>query len=449
MGYKTIAKIRKRKFNKQNVKTLPETPGIYIFRNIDFSLIYIGKANNLKRRVGSYLNLNLATKTSQMVNEVCSFSIIQVGSELEALLLEAHLIRKFQPKYNISLRDDKHALYIKITNEKYPRVQTARKIDEKDKSLLFVGPFPSSAAVYGVLNLLRKIIPFAHHKAGKRGCLYSQIGLCNPCPSDIEKLSNESQKKILRAKYRKNIRLIKKVLMGQLASVRNSLKKEMKKKSASEKFEEATVLRNQIQKLDYITQPITPIKNFLKNPNFIEDIRDEELKQLRNLLAKYVPINKSLRRIECYDVAHISGKFPTASMITFINAEAEKKFYRNFRIKQKKGASDTDSLTEVAKRRIKYLKLWGKPDLIIVDGGKGQVSSFTKTFASENIVIVGIAKRTESLIIPVESNGKKFVQIRLSRGPVLFLVQRLRDEAHRFARRYHHKLLSKNLINEA
>lgn len=481
------------KFIKRNIKKLPEGPGVYVFHkknnlpitafkrttgskpvgelNADMSfssggcsakggtgdpasrggedVIYVGKANNLRRRVGSYLSVNLAAKTSQMVSDVDTFSTIQVGSELEALLLEAHLVKKFQPKYNISLKDDKHALYIKITNEKYPRVQTARKVEEQGKNILFIGPFPSSQSVYEVLKLLRKIFPFAHHSIGKRVCLYAQIGLCSPCPSNIEKLADENEKKILRAKYRKNIRLIKKVLAGQLAYVRNSLEKDMKQKAAKQEFEKAIIVRNQIQKLDYITQPITPIKNFLKNPNLIEDIRDEEVRQLKKLLAEQIFVPKVLRRIECYDVAHISGKFPTASMVTFINAQPEKKFYRHFKIRQKRGASDTDSLSEVAKRRRKYLKSWGRPDLIIVDGGKGQVSSFTKTFASENIAVVGIAKRTESLIIPVAGDGKKYKQIRLLRGPALFLVQRLRDESHRFARKYHHKLLNKNLITKA
>ena len=150
-----------------------------------------------------------------------------------------------------------------------------------------------------------------------------------------------------------------------------------------------------------------------------------------------------IRRIECYDVAHLQGSEPTASMVTFVDGEPEKNLYRQFKIRQKKGNDDVASLKEVAQRRLKHLSDWGVPDLIIVDGGKGQVGVFHEIFQEHNIPVVGLAKRFESVVIPRED---EFIVRKVPKGNALNLVKRLRDEAHRFARRYHHKLLTKMLI---
>ena len=171
--------LRKKLINKGQVSLLPETPGVYIFWNKKRKAVYVGKANNLKRRVSSYLTTKLSKKTSKMIKEADKFSFVRVNSELEALLLEASLVKKNQPKYNFVLRDDKHPLYIKITREKYPRVLTARKIEENlsagGKNIAFFGPFPSSTNVKCVLRILRKILPFSDHKLGKRECLYNNL----------------------------------------------------------------------------------------------------------------------------------------------------------------------------------------------------------------------------------------------------------------------------------
>lgn len=439
-------KINRKVFNKENAKGLPQTPGVYIFWNKS-TPIYVGKAINLKRRVGSYLNINLNPKTKRMVKEASEFSTVKVNSDLEAMLLEARLVYKHQPKYNISLKDDKNPLYIVITKEKYPRVVTARKRDETIKNILFIGPFPSSRNVRIVLKLIRKIIPYSDHKLGKRGCIYSQIGLCNPCPNDIESIINHKERSFIQKEYKNNIRLLKMFFLGKLKSVRNELVKEMNILSKNEKYEKAKIINEQITNLDYITQPITPTSSFIKNPNLASEIREVEKISLHKIIAPYFTLLKNIKRIECYDIAHISGTFTTSSMVTFIDGEPDKKLYRHFRIRQKKGSSDTDSLREVAQRRERHLENWGKPDLIIVDGGKGQVSVFDRVFNKYSIPVVGIAKSTESLIVPIVEDEKKgFKQFKLKRGPSLFLIQRLRNESHRFARRYHHKLVSKDLF---
>lgn len=437
-----LNKVKKNKLTKKVVKDFPENPGVYIFWRKDDPL-YIGKAINLKKRVYSYLSANLAPKTKNMIKEAGFVSYIEVTSELESLLLEAKLIKRQKPRYNTEHKDDKHPLYIKITNEDYPRVLTARKKDEKGKNKAFFGPFPSSRNVRSVLKTLRKIFPYATHTPGKRGCIYNQIGLCDPCPSVIEKENDSKVKKQLEKEYKDNIRQLKGVLSGRIKFIRNAMEKKMKKLSKQKNFEKAAELRDKIEKLDYITQPIIPIDRFVENPNLAIDIREDEIKKLNGLLKKHIKVSDKLTRIECYDVSHISGVHPTASMVTFINGEPDKSFYRHFKINQKKGADDVASMREVAKRRQKHLANWGTPDLIIVDGGKTQVNAFLDIFTDQEIPMVGIAKRKESLVIP---NDGGFREVKLPEGPAKNLVQRLRDEAHRFARRYHHKLLKKSLI---
>src|SRR4030066_505862 len=214
-----------RKIN--SVKNFPQTPGVYVFWEKE-TPIYIGKAINIKKRVLSYFSHNLIGKTLLMVNTAEQISFIRVDNELEALLLEAKLVNKYKPKFNVELKDDKNPLYIKISNEKYPRVLVARKIDKSEKDLSFLGPFPSSTKVKEVLYLLRRIFPYSTHKIGKRACLYNQINLCKPCPNYIESLKDEKLKKQLLKEYKYNINSIKGILAGRIKYVRKSLEKGMR-----------------------------------------------------------------------------------------------------------------------------------------------------------------------------------------------------------------------------
>jgi excinuclease ABC subunit C len=417
-----LSKIRKIEISKESFNKIPETFGIYIFWKKNFP-IYIGKSVNLKNRLNSYLSLKLGPKTNEMIKESEFVSFIKVFSELESLLLESNLIHKFKPKFNIISKDDKHALYIKITKDKYPQVLTSRK--EGD-----FGPFPSSRNVKLILKLVRKIFPFSEHKIGKKPCLYSHIGLCNPCPNTIESIKNEVEKDILTKKYKNNIKNIKLILSRKFNLLRKVLDKKMINFSKEERFEEASCVRDQIKALDYITQPKLSDDLYLENPNLREDIKYKEIESLKKILKL-----KKLNRIECFDIAHLSGSYTTASMVVFIKGEAENEYYRHFRIKQKIGSSDFDSMKEVSERRAKHLKDWGKPDLIIVDGGLLQIKAF-----KINVPVVGIAKNPDRLIF---RDGKKLVLD----GLTLHFLQRIRDEAHRFARRYHHLLIKKNLLN--
>lgn len=414
----------------------------------DKTPVYIGKAINLKRRLSSYFDLHLEPKTRRMVGEAKQLSYVQVTSELEALLLEARLIRKYMPKYNIAAKDDKHPLYIQITKEQFPRITTARKIAQNQKNLAFFGPFPSSGNVRQVLRMLRHIFPYSDHKIGLRACLYAHIGLCNPCLNEILKIKNKTLKIQKTKEYLKNINRINAVLSGKFKKVTLDLIDEMKEYSGAQRYEEALKTRDQIKRLEYITQPNMPVNDYMENPNLYEDLRKKELSTLKNMLIKNGLKIASLSRIECFDIAHLAGVYPTASMVTFVEGEADKTFYRHFKVRQKKGQSDVDSLREVIKRRLNHLKDWGKPDLIIVDGGKPQVGVFVRELEKFEIPVIGLAKRFETLVIPAKFNSTlNLKERRVPKGPALNLVQRLRNEAHRFARRYHHALISKGLTN--
>jgi len=353
-----------------------------------------------------------------MIKEASDISYIQVTSELEALLLEAKLIKIIQPKYNIIAKDDKHALYIKITNDEYPTIKPVRSNGD-------FGPFPSSSKVYSVLRTLRHIFPYADHKLGKKACIYSQIGICNPCPNTITTKDEKSR-------YLKNINNIKKILNGDIVKVIKSLEKEMNLLSKSEKYEKAEIVRNQVESLKYITQKRISENRFLENPNLSEDIKNEELKALQNVLfVNYKLKIVNLSRIECYDISHISGYFATASMVTFVNGEAEKSLYRRFKIINSKN-NDVGIMSEIAFRRAKNIGKWGIPDLIFVDGGEAQANVFRNIFNKYHIPVVAITK------------GREFTDF--PNRQALNLVTRIRDESHRFAKIYHHLLFKKNLI---
>lgn len=437
--------MKKIQFNKFEISKTPRNNGIYIFYDTSNYIIYIGKASDLRNRLSSYKLTTVIGKTLELVKRIRYFSYIEVGSEIEALLLETKLIKKYKPKYNIQLKDDKNFLYIRIVKNKFPRITTARRVDKTNEDDDFYGPFPSSSNVRSVLRILRKIFPYAQHETIQgKPCFYNQIRLCDPCPNKIDP---DKDKDLVR-RYGYNIKMIKGILNGRFEFVKLDLQKKMTYFAKKEKYEEAKEMKNKLDILNYITQPQINPNSFVKDPNFLQDVRSKELDELIKLINIYMNTS-NLTRIECFDIAHLQGSEPTASMVTFIDGEPEKDLYRRFKIKQNKGNDDIASLTEVAKRRERHFTDWGIPDLIIVDGGKGQVKAFKEVFLKHNIPVIGLAKRFESLVIPLQGTNIKYIVKKVPKGNALNLLQRLRDEAHRFARSYHHKLLEKILISEA
>lgn len=424
--------------DKNFLKEIPESPGVYIFKNSSGEKVYVGKAKNLKSRVSSYFHAHITGKTKLMIKEAISLEFINAYNEFDAILLEANLIRKFYPKYNLELKDDRSPLYIAITKEKYPRVIRIRKSEPGDYRKIY-GPFPGATTVGTILKNIRRIVPFSSQKHAQKVCIYHQIGLCNPCPAEIAEATDEQQRDKLNHQYKRNLRDVNSILNGKIDLIRTSLEEEMKTYSNIQDYENAQKVSQKISQIDFLRQPVLRPEVYLQNPNIASDIKSEEIKQLKQILNQYFSIKK-LVRLECFDVSHLSGTFPTASMVTFINGESNKSLYRHFRLNQT-FTDDTLALKEVISRRMRYLKSWGKSDLLIVDGGKPQVSVIGDLLAGR-MPVIGIAKKEETLVI---KKKRSFIEIKLKNSAVKNLIQRIRNEAHRFAQKYHHHLLAKNL----
>ncbi len=220
-------------------KTLPQLPGVYLYKDKEGAIIYIGKARNLLKRVQSYFVKNQGPKTMQMLSVARTLSYIVTDSEFSALLLEAKLVRTHMPKYNIQLKDDKSPLYIAITKEEFPRVLTIRQTEiASTPHTHLYGPFIDGVTTKRILKFLRHIFPYSQHKIGSRGCLYSQIGLCNPCPSHIVKAPPEVRA-LQKKEYRSNITDLKNLLDGKSSRVIVDLTREMKRAAKNEEFERA------------------------------------------------------------------------------------------------------------------------------------------------------------------------------------------------------------------
>lgn len=422
------------------IKDLPRLPGVYLFRGKTRKAIYIGKAANLAQRIKYYFQTSskLEPKIKKMVAETTSLEYIPVESEFESLLLEAKLIKEKKPKYNTKWKDDKSFLYILITDEEYPRVLAARKSQGLEGT--YIGPFPSAVTVRRVLKFLRFIFPYCSQKFSRRACFYSHLGLCHPCPSKIVKRAPE-EKKILKKKYLLNIRRLKRVLNGQAKRVTFDLKKQMKKAARQESFEEAGKIRDQIEKLEFITSPRVRISSYLENPNFLQDQRLVEINELERVLKPYFG-EVAFSRIECFDISTLFGQQATGSMVVFLEGVEEKSQYRRFRIRKAGKPDDVAMIREVVKRRFSHPE-WIFPNLIIIDGGKGQVSGVLEILKKLKleIPVVGLAKRLEEVVI---SKNGRFESLRLSASsPALNFLKRIRDEAHRFAIAYHRRLRRK------
>lgn len=429
-------------FHKKELNNIPSTTGIYIFLNSLQEIIYIGKALNLKERIRSYFLQNINLKTKLLIKEAVSFKFIKVSSEVEALILEANLVKKYLPKFNINLRDDKSFLYIAISKEEFPRVFASRKKDLNIKIKYQFGPFPNTGNVRNVLRTIRKIFPYCTQSPKtKKPCFYSHINLCNPCPVFIRK-QNKKLYTVNKAVYRKNLLYIKKFLEGKLPELVKLFNKQMKQYSQQQQFEKAQSTHKIIQQLEYITKPYYKISGFLEDPNFLENLKETALTNFVSFLKPYFPDLSDLTKIEAVDISNIQGKEATGSLVVFINGQKEKQLYKRFKLKSC-SPNDTDMIREVLVRRFKHIE-WKFPDLLIIDGGKPQVTKAMQITAGfGNIPVIGLAKRLETLII---LHNNRFVEINLPlNSGVLRLVQEIRDEAHRFAIQYHH-LLRKKLI---
>ena len=407
---------------KNKIADLPDAPGVYIFKDNKGAIIYIGKAKSLKKRVGSYFIRYLDAKTQAMVAKIADFEYKLTPTEAQAQILEAALVKGKQPQYNIDLKDDKSFPLIRITDEDFPVVSICRRKKPKAKDMaLYFGPYTNAQLLRQALKVMRKIFGFRSCKIfPKKACLYGRIKLCpQPC---IGKISSAQYKEII-----KNIELF---LDSRYEELINHLSLKMKKLAENKMFEEATIIRDQINALSSIA----------KGPSAASSIN--ELEDLQHLLK----LDKLPLRIEAFDISNISGKEATGSLVSFYKGRTDKNNYRRFRIKTVEGIDDYKMLAEVIQRRYRRLlaENYPLPDLVLIDGGRSHLSAADKEIKKLGIKIplVSIAKDRENLYIKDTRSPLKLN----SDTPGLNLIRRMRDEAHRFALAYHHLLRRKKII---
>ncbi len=549
---------------KEQLRLIPESSGSYQFYDKDNTIIYVGKAKNLKRRVSSYFNKNhTSPKLRVMVPQIVKIEFIITNSEVEALILESHLIKKYKPKYNVLLKDDKKFPYFLITKEEYPRILVTRKRNKNMLEGKYFGPYTNAKSMYTTLDLLKKLFPLKQCKSPKfkdRPCIYYQIGRCMaPC-----------QKMISPDDYKKLIKNVELFLSGKQMQLVSELKKMMEKYSETQEYEKAAKYRDSYfdvlktiekQKVVYentnINQDIISIssddyiggisllqirdgrltnkKDFeisksdytdnqeiisyfikeyyqltgeddipseiifsvdidkeekelfeawltskkgskvvinssktkkndeilelaLKNSNYhLEEMKVKSLQEIQinyNETGSYIQEKLGLRkfphRVECFDISHIQGTNTVASMVSFYNGMPKKSEYKKYKIKtlEEGRPDDFKSMREVITRRYSRLLRENKefPDLIIIDGGKGQLSSAVEILDElgvKNQDIISLAKRIEEVFLPHKSQSVIFPV----NSQALYFFQRIRDEAHRFAITFHRHLREKSALH--
>jgi excinuclease ABC subunit C len=536
---------------KQIIKILPNKPGVYQYYNSEGVILYVGKAKNLKKRVSSYFTKNQNGKTAILVKQIADIKTIVVGSEIEALLLENNLIKKYQPKYNIMLKDDKTYPWICIKKERFPRIYSTRNI-VKDGSDYF-GPYASVKMMNTVLGLIRELYPLrnCNYNLSKENiannkfkvCLEYHIGNCKaPC---VDKQTEED--------YNNSITQIKSIIKGNINSVTKHLKPLMKEYAQNLEYEKAQLLKEKIETLEkyqsksvVVSPTINDVDvfsiisdekygyvNYLKVINgaiiqghtielkkkleetddallqigiaelrqrfdsnskevivsFKPELEDENIRFLvpqrgdkKKLLelsernAKYYRLERNKQKanisptkhsdrilermqkdlrmlekpvhIECFDNSNIQGTNPVAACVVFKDAKPSKRDYRHFNIKTVEGPDDFASMEEVIYRRYKRLldEKESLPQLIIIDGGKGQLSSALKSIDKlglrGKITIIGIAKKLEEIYFPGDS-----IPLYIDKkSESLKIIQYLRNEAHRFGITHHRNKRSKAAI---
>ena len=404
--------------------------GVYWFKNADNEILYIGKAKNLKQRIGSYkLPRILDPKTAKLVSLAVSLHCQVTDTEIDALILEANLINQYQPPYNRLLKDDKTPCYLYFTKPPASTLKIVRftdlpaRLPKKD----YFGPFQSAFELKKLVLHIRHLFPFCSatpkQYTDKKACFYYHIHLCpGLC---VGQFSLDE--------YRIRMKQIRQFLRGQKKGIIRSLRTDIKKAITSENFEEAQVKKEQIALLQFKSKP-----GFDYEVPFIKSGRNNEsLHQLLQVLKKglSLPATYPLHRIEGYDISNIQGKWATGSMVVCENGSMNSALYRHFKIKTKNTPDDPAMMTEMLQRRVKHRE-WGIPNAICIDGGKTQLNAALKC-VPWNIPIFSLVKKPERLLM--KKAGRFYAT---PRGDTAFskLLRVIRDESHRFARRYHRRL---------
>ncbi len=424
----------------EKVRTFPQTPGVYLMKDAAGCVIYIGKAKSLRSRAGSYF-LKAAQqehRTATWIHEICDIDYLECESEVDALLAESRLIKDIQPKHNKEQKDDKSFPYLMITTrEDFPRVELTR--EPPTSGVKLYGPFASAGALRGAIQALQKIFKFrtcsldieADDSRWKyfRPCLLASIKQCTaPCNLRISKED-----------YKQDIRRLQTFLEGGQKRLLTEMQKEMQAAAQERQFEKAARLRDEIAMLSRLDER-GELDTHVQPEVFYIDPK----KGLAGL-QKVLKLPEQPRVIEGVDIAHLGGNETVASLVQFIDGLPFKPGYRRYKIEGVQGVDDFRSIHEVVSRRFRRLSDSQEtfPDLLLIDGGKGQLNAAIAAFRDQGITppaLLSLAKRDEEIFLPGES-----APIKLSRHAfALRLLQYVRDEAHRFAQHYHHILRNKN-----
>ena len=408
---------------KKRIRELPESPGIYLFKNRDKVPIYIGKALSIKKRVMSHFRClgEIFSKEGRMLGEVRAIDFIHTPSEAEALLLEAAFVKENQPKYNQILKDDKSYPFLKITNEEFPRLLIVRRRTPDGGK--YFGPYTNPRLLRQALSMLRGLFPMrtCSHIPRKVCLRYHIRQCCGPCVGAGGAAS-----------YGQIVKELEFFLKGRRDVLVKSLIKRMKAHSAKREYEQAGNIFEEIKALSEVPKVARPAKADLE---VLELLR-------RELSLPRLPV-----RIEGFDISNISGTDAVGSMVVFENGKPLRRAYRKFRIKTVEGIDDYRMMREVIRRR--YTRVLNEkealPDLVLIDGGKGHLSAAKGEFEKlnlGNLPLVSIAKQHEYIFTPERDHPRILPQS----SPILQLIQRLRDEAHRFAITYHRALHKKEAL---
>ena len=412
---------------KQKLSKLPVAPGVYFHKNAEGEIIYVGKAAVLKNRVKQYFQKTKKDpKTKALVAEISDTDWIIVDTEMDALFLEAEMIKRYMPKWNILLRDDKAVSYVRINmKDEVPYVSFTRNpIDDK---AVYIGPFYGKTAVEKALRVLRRIFPYYTRPYSGKKTLDTDLGLTPGI--EIGKVSPKD--------YKKDLKKLIRYLEGDRKKLMKDLEITMKKEAEAGNYELAAEARNQLFGLNELRKKIV-----FSDKEFLDISSDQALKQLQDLLKLPNPP----RRIEGYDISHQSGANTVGSMVVFINGASARSDYRKFKIRTST-SDDLKSMREVISRRLKH-KEWDFPDLIILDGGITQVNAVLPLVEPYNIPVIGRDKsgdHSKSAGVKLITPGNKLVVLPTG-SHIARLIARVDEESHRFAITYHSLLKRKNML---
>lgn len=411
---------------KDCIKQLPDQPGVYLFKNAQGQVIYIGRATSLHDRVRSYFNNDSHAPTrpiEEMLHEVVDIDHITTPTIIESVILEANLIRRSKPRYNVMLRDDRTFAYLVVTKVTFPQLRIMRGqelgidwfVDQQNipkEYLRVFGPFKSVRIIETALKILRDIFPFSTCKPQqKRSCFHYQIGKCPGVCIGV----------VTPQEYKKLLRPIILFFEGKKERLIKEMNMHLVKLARAEHFEQAARVRDQLFALNHI----------------------QDIALIQRTHDEWADPNPLLGRIEGYDISNISGQYAVGSMVVFEVGEAKKSDYRKFKIKTIKGSNDVAMMGEVLRRRLNHLE-WPLPDVFLIDGGKPQVNRVKEVFDESGITtpIIGLAKgptRKKADIVQVGGGALLARHIRM----YLPLLLAVRDESHRFAIQYHRTLRSR------